>query len=121
ASQILGLSLKRNSHSGYDATNDKGERFQIKGRRLDPTNKSRQLGVIRNLETNDFDYLIGVLFDRDFKVIEAYKIPQHVIKEYAGFSSHQNGHILQLRGDILSNQHVQNLTYLFVKGNNLKD
>lgn len=113
-SKILGLSLVRNSNSGYDAINEKGERFQIKGRRLDPANNSRQLSVIRNLQANEFDYLIGIIFNRDFEVIEAYKIPQYVIKEYASFSSHQNGHILQLRGDVLNNQLVQNITQSFV-------
>lgn len=41
--QSLGLSLERNSRAGYDAMNAKKERFQIKSRRLDPSNKSRQL------------------------------------------------------------------------------
>jgi hypothetical protein len=121
ASRKLGLLIVGNSNSGYDAVNNKGDRFQIKGRRLDPTHKSRQLGVIRNLNAKEFDYLIGILFDRDFKVIEAYKIPRHIIEEHARFSSHQNGHILQLRGDILNHQLVQNLLNFFNEGINSGD
>jgi hypothetical protein len=109
--QRLGLSLEHNSKFGYDATNTSGERFQIKSRRLDPSNKSRQLSVIRNLDTGEFDYLIGILFDRDFTVKEAYKIPHGVIAKYASFSKHQNGHILHLRGDILRAPSVEDITH----------
>lgn len=114
--QKLGFCLERNSRSGYDATNKNGERFQIKGRRLDPSNKSRQLSVIRNLDANEFDYLIGILFDRDFTVLEAYKIPRRIIGKYSKFSEHQNGHILQLRGAVLKDQAVEDLTPVFSKG-----
>ena len=110
--QKLGLSLERNSKSGYDATNISGERFQIKSRRLDPSNKSRQLSVIRNLDTAEFDYLIGILFNRDFTVNEAYKIPHSLIAKYAQFSKHQNGYILHLRGDILRAQGVEDITHI---------
>jgi hypothetical protein len=110
--QRLGLSLERNSKSGYDATNTSGNRFQIKSRRLDPFNKSRQLSVIRNLDAGEFDYLIGVLFNRDFTVNEAYKIPRGLITKYARFSKHQNGYILHLRGDILRAQGVEDITHI---------
>ena len=106
----LGLKLGTNSRFGYDATNSANEKFQIKSRRLVPSNKSRQLGVIRNLEDVEFDYLIVVLFESDFSLKEAYKIPQRVITKYAKFSKHQNGHILHLRGDILKDPVVEEIT-----------
>lgn len=108
----LGLSLERNSRSGYDATTRSGERIQIKSRRLDPSSKSHQLSVIRNLEAREFDYLIGVLFNRDFTVKEAYKIAHGVIAKYARFSEHQNGHILHLRGEILKDPRVEDITLI---------
>jgi hypothetical protein len=111
--QRLDLSLERNSKSGYDAINTSGERFQIKSRRLDPSNNSRQLSVIRNLHAGEFDYLIGILFDRDFTVNKAYKIPHSVIAKYARFSKHQNGHIFHLRGDILRDPGVEDITHVF--------
>ena len=110
--QKLSLSLERNSKSGYDATNTSGERFQIKSRRLDPSNKSRQLSVIRNLDAGEFDYLIGVLFNRDFTVKEAYKIPHDLIAKYAQFSKHLSGYTLHLRGDILRAQGVEDITHI---------
>jgi len=113
AARALELTLERNSKLGYDAKNTKGERFQIKGRRLDATNQSRQLSVIRNLAAQEFNYLIGVLFDHDFIVMEAYKIPHQFIGKYARYNKHQNGHIFQLKGPILQDPMVENVTRIF--------
>ena len=103
------LKLEPNSNAGYDAASSRGKkvRFQIKGRRA---KKSRQLSVIRNLEAKKFDYLIAVFFDDDFAVREAYKIPYKIVKKYAEFNEHQNGHILHLRGDILKDNKVEDIT-----------
>ncbi|MBI2937163.1 MAG: hypothetical protein HYY22_03060 [Thaumarchaeota archaeon] len=109
-SKKLGLKLEPNSSSGYDAVNTTGERVQIKSRRLDPSNNSRQLGVIRNLDGNEFDFLIGVVFDKDFNVKDAYKIPRNIISKFARFSKHQNGHILHLQGELLNTPSVDNIT-----------
>jgi len=111
--QQLGLLLERKSKRGYDATDQNGKRYQIKSRRLDQTNESRQLSVIRNLEAADFDYLIGILFNRDFTVREAYKIPHGVIKEHSRFSKLQNGYILLLQGEVLIAPGVENITEIF--------
>ena len=49
-SEKMNLTLQKGSNKGYDAIDQKtGLRFQIKTRRLTRHNKSRQLGVIRNL------------------------------------------------------------------------
>ncbi|HOP79619.1 MAG TPA: hypothetical protein PLZ21_03540 [Armatimonadota bacterium] len=98
----LGLTLQPNSTSGFDALDSEGKRYQIKARRQTATNTSRQLGVIRNLEVQKFDYLIAILFNMDFSILEAYQIPHGVIGKHARYSEHQIGHILVLRGAILS-------------------
>ena len=70
-SQKLGLRLEKNSARGLDATGSDGLRYQIKCRweRTDfPTPQSRELGVIRSLEKNQFDFLIAVIFDSHFQV-----------------------------------------------------
>ena len=59
-SQKMHLELAINSMPGYDALDKKGARYQIKSRRITTHNKSRQLGVIRNLDQNKFDFLVGV-------------------------------------------------------------
>lgn len=56
--KCLGLTLKKSSNSGYDAIDTEGVKFQIKSRRITPKNPSTQLSAIRNLESQDFDYLI---------------------------------------------------------------
>ena len=108
--QQFGLQLEHNSKRGYDATDQDGQCYQIKSRRLDHKTESRRLSVIRNLDAAEFDYLIGVLFNRDFIVEEAYKILYGVIKEYACLNKHQNGHILYLEGEVLIAPQVRNIT-----------
>ncbi|MBN2096567.1 hypothetical protein JW752_04210 [Candidatus Peregrinibacteria bacterium] len=112
--QKLKLNLETNSQAGYDAKNSKNVRFQIKCRRLHPDNQSRQLGVIRNLDANEFDYLIGVIFNKDFSVKEVYQIPHKIINNYASHSPHQNGYILQLRGNILKDPLTKDISSKFV-------
>jgi len=45
----LGLELANNSVAGYDGIDSDGVKIQIKGRRVTPENKSRQVSAIRNL------------------------------------------------------------------------
>jgi hypothetical protein len=107
--KCLKLNLESNSSSGFDALDDKDVRYQIKGRRITPNNKSRQLGVIRNLNQEKFDILVAVIFDAEYEIIEAVLIPQEIIADYAKFSPLQNGHILHLKGPILSDKKVTNI------------
>ena len=109
-SKSLGLTLQSNSNEGFDAVDPEGIRYQVKGRRLYPSNQSRQLGVIRNLMENKFDFLIAVLFNRDFSVLEAYKVPHHIIEKHARFSTHQNGHILIMKGNVLNDKAIENIS-----------
>src|SRR4051812_6497546 len=62
----LGLELQTNSKAGYDGIAENGIRVQIKGRRITPENKSRQLSAIRKYEEKDFDDLAAVIFDENF-------------------------------------------------------
>ncbi len=111
----LGLSLQSNSTAGFDAIDSKGIRYQIKGRRLYPPNSSRQLGVIRNLAGKKFDFLVAVLFNKDFSILEAYKIPHYLIGKYARYSEHQNGHILILKGGVLMAKGVERIDNILRK------
>lgn len=63
------------STKGYDATDSRGKRYQIKGRRLTRHSRSRQLGVLRDLNDDPFDYLVGIIFSEDFRVFRACRIP----------------------------------------------
>lgn len=68
------------STKGFDATDSQGIRYQIKGRRLTRHNSSRQLGMFRDLEKDPFDYLIGILFDENFRVHRACKLPISIVR-----------------------------------------
>jgi hypothetical protein len=95
-STSLGLHLDGNSQRGYDATGTDGRRYQIKGRRITPRNKSTQLSVIRNLATAQFDFLIAVIFDGTFSLLYAAQLPHAVVTRLATFREHVNGHILHV-------------------------
>lgn len=109
----LNYNLSSNSNSGYDAIDANDCRIQIKCRRLKKVNGSRQLGVIRNIDNNPFDFLVAVIFNDKYEAIEVYKIPSRIIKNYSRFSPHQNGYILQLKGLILSDSQTEDITSEF--------
>jgi hypothetical protein len=106
----LGLSLRDNSSAGFDAVGPEGTRYQIKGRRVTPSNPSVQLGAIRSLALNQFDFLVGVIFEADFSVRYAAKIPHQLITERSGFRAHTNAHVFHLRKSILAIPGVEDLT-----------
>lgn len=110
-SKSLGLTLETNSAKGFDAKDPSGVRYQIKGRRITPENSSRQLGVIRNLHGNDFDILVAVVFDKDWQVECAAKIPHHAIERLSAFRPHVNGHVMHLRASVLEDSSVENITH----------
>ncbi|MYN12779.1 hypothetical protein GSY71_06425 [Pusillimonas sp. TS35] len=111
----LNLQLSANSMKGYDATDSDGLRYQIKGRRTSATNKSRKLGVIRDLDAHQFDVLVAVVFDESWALISAFKIPYETVKDLARFSTHQNGHLLRARPSLLNHPDVTDLRRLLTE------
>jgi len=111
-SKTLGLQLVKNSATGYDATDKDGTRYQIKGRQVTTDKASRQLSSIRSLDAKNFDYLIAVIFDSEFNVIEAVRVPHKIIGKYAYFQKHVNAHILHVRGDLLKDPQVETIAAL---------
>lgn len=105
-SKALGMTLLSNSSAGADAIDTDNKKVQIKARRVTPDNPSRQLSALRNYEAADFDYLIAVIFDETYNVLDAYKIPHEVIRDYARHSDYVNAHIVNLKGAILTDPRV---------------
>lgn len=105
-SHALGMTLLNNSSAGADAIDADGMKVQIKARRVTPESPSRQLSALRNYEAADFDYLIAVIFGEHYNVLDAYKIPHEVIRDYARHSDYVNAHIVILKGAILSDPRV---------------
>ncbi|MGR2661805.1 DUF6998 domain-containing protein [Chromobacterium haemolyticum] len=106
----LGLRLEPNSSKGFDAVDANGERIQIKGRRVTPRNTSRQLSVIRQLEGQPFDWLLAVIFDENWEVLRAMKLPWATVKQYSTRREHVNGHVLILRDQLLDDPSIQDIT-----------
>lgn len=109
AVERLGLELVSNSNKGFDAMDAQGVKYQIKGRRITRHGSSRQLGAIRNLEGQDFDFLLALIFDEDFVLKEFWKIPHALVGKYAKYRKHVNAHILILQGPILNDPEVVSL------------
>ena len=98
--QALGWSQQPKSTSGYDATDSRGTRYQIKCRRVTHANKSRQLGAIRKLPTRPFDQLAGVLFDHNFEVTRAALIPIAVVEDRSRYSDYTKSWLFHLRDEV---------------------
>lgn len=110
-SMKLGLTLETNSAKGFDATDSLGLRYQIKGRRITPENKSTQLCVIRNLDGKDFDFLIAVIFDKNWEVLYGAKIPHQSVLLLATSQQHANGHIMHLRPTVFDNPNIEDISH----------
>jgi len=102
----LNLSLAGNSSSGYDAISEAGIKYQIKGRRITPDNQSRMLSAIRNYDDNKFDWLVAVIFDWDFNVLNAYLVPHAAIEPYCPHRDHVNGRVVVMSGPITRDPRV---------------
>ena len=103
----MNLKLAINSASGHDAVGDDGLRYQIKGRRITSRNTSRQLSAIRNLPACDFDFLVAVVFNAQFELVEAVVIPHEAVSTHAVFRSRVNAHILQASPRLLGDPRVR--------------
>ena len=48
--------------------------------------------------------------DAEFTVTGAYRVPHVVVREHAKYRTHTNAHILHLRGNVLSDSSVVDIT-----------
>lgn len=97
-----------NSVKGFDATDNAGTRYQIKGRRIHRRNPSRQLSAIRDLE--GFDVLAAVLFDDDYNIVRAALVPVTTVKERSTYVSHTNSHKFMMKDGIWELPEVVDVT-----------
>ncbi|WP_205012765.1 hypothetical protein [Nitrosomonas sp. HPC101] len=95
---------------GYDATGSDGTWYQIKGRRIQRRNKSRQLSAIRDINGGHFDVLTGVLFDNDFNMMKAALIPITFVVEQSIFAAHTNSNKFILWDEVWKTPGVRDVT-----------
>lgn len=115
AARCMNLQLSGNSTKGYDATDEQGVHYQVKGRHLTAHNTSTQLGSVRDLDKQDFDFLIGILFNPDYTVKLAAKIPHDTVKDHARPVARSNSHRILLQGSLLADPRVQDITPMFAE------
>lgn len=106
----LKLELATKSTKGYDAVSSDGVRYEIKARRPTRHNRSRQLSAIRNLPAEEFDYLAGVLFHRDYSIARGCLIPVETVGAMARYQEHTNAWILHLRDELWNLDEVEDIT-----------
>ena len=106
--QAFGWKLEGNSKRGFDATDEQGKRYQIKGRRLTKHSQSRQLSAIRGFD--QFDFLAAVLFDEMYGVQRAAIIPVATVKEESTFVEYTNSYKLLLPDNAWKIQNVRDVT-----------
>ncbi|MGA3094626.1 MAG: hypothetical protein ABSD79_04495 [Dehalococcoidales bacterium] len=111
AVERLHLIRSEKEEKGCDATDNKGKRYQIKGRRLTRHNASRQLGVIRNIEKDLFNSLIVVIFAEHFELMEIWQISISFVKAHSSWSEHQHGHIFIADKSLL--EHAKGVVRIF--------
>jgi hypothetical protein len=87
-----------NSKKGFDATDEQGIRYQIKGRRVHRRNKSRQLSSIRDFL--GFDFLAAALFDDTYTIRRAIVLPVSLVADRSIYVKHTNSYKFMLHDEI---------------------
>jgi len=107
-----GLKLTRATKStkGFDATDEQGLKYEIKGRRLTPENPSRELSAIRGIEMAHFHFLAGVLFNENLTIMKACIVPHEVVSRYSTHVAHTNSRKFMLRDEVWSFPGVKDVT-----------
>jgi hypothetical protein len=95
-----GGELAPNSQRSWDVLTPEGERLQVKARVVTNPRRQgeRQLSVFRSW---DFDAAVVVLFDDEFRVWRAARLPVQVLREQARFVEHVRGHRIIARDELL--------------------
>lgn len=103
-----------NSAKDVDAVGADGTRFQVKVRRLNRRNGSRQLGALRRLDEGRFDFLAAALFNEDFTVMRAALIPLAIVQQQAAKVDATNSWKFMLRDQVWDEPGVKDVTAALV-------
>ncbi|MHB9150981.1 MAG: DUF6998 domain-containing protein [Thermoleophilia bacterium] len=108
-----GVKPEGNSNAGYDVTTPDGIKIQVKGRRVRADGGTpAYFSGVRNLsdEPPPFDFLVGLILNRDFSVREAWQLPVERVRHYATYRKHTNSWSLPtIRGAMLEDPEVKRL------------
>lgn len=104
----LDLNQQNNSTAACDAVSKTGnQRYQLKGRQSDAHRV--QFSAIRNLEQNGFDFVIAVVFNKDYSIRFAAKLTHTAVERLSRYHGHINAHILMLSEDCFEIDGVEDI------------
>jgi len=95
------------SNRGFDAQDADGTRYEVKARRITTHNASRQLGALRGLDERPFDYLAGVIFNRNFRVVCAALVPIEYVMANSAYVGRTNSWKFILRDEVYDGEGVR--------------
>lgn len=106
----MGLTEAPSNQKGFDATDNNGKRYQIKGRREEGT--SVQFSPVRDLKKRHFDFLIAVAFNNDYSIRFAVMIPHGIVEKFAKYRQNVNGHVPAFRDEHAKQPGVTDIQHL---------
>jgi len=92
--------------AGWDVKTAAGERIQVKSLRQTATGKRRNLSPIRDA---DYDSVVVVIFDEDFRVTEGLKLAREVVEEKFAHRASVNGRIIAVTATLREDNRVDKL------------
>ncbi len=91
------------SQAGWDVRTPAGERIQVKSLRQTAAGKRRNLSPIRDA---DYDVVVIVLFDEDFRVTEGLRLARDVVEEKFKHRAYVNGRIIAVTASLRADRRV---------------
>ena len=107
--RFLGVKLAPNSEKSWYVRAPDGKTLQVKSRVITNPRAAgeRQLSPFRSFT---FDEIVIVLFDDQYRIWRAVRIPVELAEERSIFRSHVNGHILFAKDSLLDDPQTIDIT-----------
>jgi 5S rRNA maturation endonuclease (ribonuclease M5) len=94
------------SQAGWDVKTPAGERIQVKSLRQTATGKRSNLSPIRDA---DYDSVVIVIFDEDFRVTEGLKLAREVVEDLFEHRPYVNGRIITVTARLRADKRIETL------------
>lgn len=91
--------LQPSSTAECDVLGPAGERIQVKTRRKTPHARVNHFSGILNLERHGFDFVVGIVFNHDFTIDQAWRFSWEAVRANATFQKHTNSWRLRIPGE----------------------
>jgi hypothetical protein len=92
----FGVEPVRGVQLGYDVLTPAEVRVQVKARRRGLRSKPTHYGWIHNLDDREFDKLAAVLFDANFRVLDADLLSWDAVNAFAKYNARVGAHRIRL-------------------------